>query len=116
MRSTLPIELISVQGGGGGGGGGLIWSFVDTLEFRPYANKGHYCTDKILDIYQQNMEKNCVFPTQNYEIFGSLGSNAFFFFSSFRLVGVLITKQINQNTDILYRQNMSNFYQQDIID
>ena len=50
------------------------WIFVVTLEFRPYANKGHYCTDKILVIYQQNIEKNCVFPTQNYETFGSRGS------------------------------------------
>ena len=60
-----------------------IWIFVVTLEFRPYANKGHYCTDKILVIYQQSMEKNCVFPTQNYETFGSLGSNAFFLFFEF---------------------------------
>ena len=63
-------------GGGGGGENGLkcphylidyeggwrmnlefcryIWIFVVTLEFRPYiyANKGHYCTAKILVIYQ----------------------------------------------------------------
>ena len=62
-----PHYLIDYEGGGGGG-----WRinlefclhliFVVTLEFRPYANKGDYCTNKILVIYQQNMENNCVFP------------------------------------------------------
>ena len=30
LRSTLPIELISVHGAGGGGGEDEFWSFVDT--------------------------------------------------------------------------------------
>ena len=108
MRSTLPTELISVHGvGGGGGGGGWIWRFVDTFGFLSLhwnfvrtPTKDIIVPTKYLNvIYQQNMEKNCVFPTQNYETFGYLGSNAFFFFFFFfRDSGSSVSSLRNKST------------------
>ena len=116
-----PHYPIDYEGGGGG------WN----LEFCRY--NLDYCYIGISSVRQQRTllyrQNTCDLPTEYGEelracfrpkttkLSARLAQliNAFFFFSSFRLVGVVITKQINQNTDILYRQN-NLFYQIDSID
>ena len=114
-------------GGGGGGGGGWIWSFVDTFWFLSLhwnfvrtPTKDIIVPTKYLWFTNRIWRRIACFRPKTTKLSARLAqlinaSSSFFFFSSFRLVGVVITKQINQNTDILYRQNML-FYQQDIID
>ena len=122
-RKWIKMSSLSTQLWGGGGGG-WIWSFVDTFGFLSLhwnfvrtPTKDIIVPTKYLWFTNRIWRRIACFRPKTTKLSACLAQlkvNAFFFFSSFRLVGVVITKQINQNTDILYWQNML-FYQQDII-
>ena len=104
------------------GGGGWIWSLVElTFEFLSLhwnfvrtPTKDIIVPPKYLWFTNRIWRRIAWFRPKTTKLSARLAQliNAFFFFffSSFRLVGVVIPKQINQNTDILYRQNVL-FYQ-----
>ena len=99
MKSTLPIEVISVDGGGWW----IFWSFVDLYTWNfvrtNETTQGHHCIDKIL-VISNEMRRIVCFRRKNMKLSACLArSHSFHFFRvSGSSVSSLLIKSTNTRT------------------